>query len=257
MSRHKKLNIVSILLLLVLIILDVVADISIGWYLLLALFYISINTIGSFVLSAEFFLPVKSIGNNFGKRIAITFDDGPIHGQTERILKILDQYQVKAAFFCIGNRMVKNAELVKQLDEAGHIIGNHTYYHKSTIGFMSRKKIADELYETDQQGEKITGRKLRFFRPPYGVTNPMIAKAVTNGHYLTIGWSVRSFDTIIKDPGRLMKRVTGSLTSGDIILFHDYSESMIEILPACIEFAFKNGFEIVRLDELLNETPYR
>jgi peptidoglycan/xylan/chitin deacetylase (PgdA/CDA1 family) len=244
-------------MLIALIILDVQVDIYFGWYLFLLLIYISICAIGSFILSAEIFLPVKTKGDNSGKKIAITFDDGPIIGQTDRILSILEKHKVRAAFFCIGSRIQNNEKLFMQIDKAEHLVGNHSFYHKNTFGFLHKKRVCEELSATDSIIEKLLTKRPRFFRPPFGVTNPMIAAAVVDGNYQTIGWSNRSFDTVIKDSNKLFRRVTAAIKSGDVILFHDYSDSTIEMLPAFIQYVQEKGFEIVRLDELLNEKAYR
>ena len=84
----------------------------------------------------------------------------------------------------------------------------------------------------------------------------MVAKAVKKGGYKTIGWTIRSFDTFIKDSAVLMKRVTKSLKAGDVILFHDNGNTTLEILPALLDHVSKLGLKIVRLDELLNEKAY-
>ena len=227
------------------------------WYLAPVVVYVAVCAAFSFVMQAQFFLPAICRGINTGKRIAITFDDGPMAGPTDRLLDILEKYKIKSAFFCIGAHIARNKNLLRRIAGSGHVIGNHSYSHKPTFGFMSRGEVARELDATDRQIEEITGRRPRFFRPPFGVTNPMIAQAVEAGGYKTIGWSVRSFDTIIKDADKLLKRVTKPLAAGDIVLFHDYSDSMLDILPRFIEFARRTGFEIVPLDELLKEDAYR
>jgi peptidoglycan/xylan/chitin deacetylase (PgdA/CDA1 family) len=98
--------------------------------------------------------------------------------------------------------------------------------------------------------------KPRFFRPPYGVTNPNLARAIRKGSYVTMGWSVRSFDTITPDTEKLFNRVTKQLKGGDVILFHDYCESTIAILPRLLDHINNIGLKVVRLDELLNEKGY-
>ncbi len=218
--------------------------------------YLAIVTYGSAVLSAEFFVPVTYKGTASSGAIAITFDDGPIPGKTEKILEVLKFYNVQAAFFCIGNQVARHSTLVKQIHNDGHLLGNHSYWHKSTFDLQSTKKIQDELNATDIVIHDTIGFKPTFFRPPYGVTNPMVARAVINGGYKTIGWSFRSFDTISKDRQALFARVTKSLKSGDIVLFHDYCTITLEILPDFIAYAHKHGLKIVRLDQLLNEKAY-
>jgi peptidoglycan/xylan/chitin deacetylase (PgdA/CDA1 family) len=91
------------------------------------------------------------------------------------------------------------------------------------VRLASGATIGKELDDTDHAIYKTIGAKPAFFRPPYGVTNPMVASAVERGGYKTIGWSIRSFDTVIKDSKVLMERITGSLKGGDVILLHDYS----------------------------------
>ena len=121
---------------------------------------------------------------------------------------------------------------------------------------QSADKIARELKDTDTVIEKVIHKKPNFFRPPFGVTNPMVAEAVKRRGYKTIGWSIRSFDTMTKNGGVLLDRVTRSLKGGDVILFHDYSATTLEILPDFLEEVAKLGLKIVRVDELLKEKAY-
>ncbi|MFZ6009875.1 MAG: polysaccharide deacetylase family protein, partial [Bacteroidota bacterium] len=104
--------------------------------------------------------------------------------------------------------------------------------------------------------QKNIGFKPRYFRPPYGVTNPMVASAVKSLGYTTIGWSLRSFDTMYENSAALLKRVMSLVKGGDVILFHDYCDSTIEILPTVLMNIKKLGLKIVRVDDLLNEKPY-
>jgi peptidoglycan/xylan/chitin deacetylase (PgdA/CDA1 family) len=222
----------------------------------LAFLYIGIVTYGSAVLSMQFFLPVRYQGNRESNSVALTFDDGPIAGRTEEILRILELHGVSAAFFCIGNRVDANPELTRRIYESGHLIGNHSYWHRATFDLQSGATINDELTSTDNAILKAVGVKPALFRPPYGVSNPMVAWAVKKGGYKAIGWSVRSFDTVIKDSAVLMKRITKSLKGGDVILLHDYSNTTLEILPELLDHIKKVGLKIVRVDQLLNENAY-
>ncbi|MBA4055584.1 MAG: polysaccharide deacetylase family protein, partial [Marivirga sp.] len=127
---------------------------------------------------------------------------------------------------------------------------------KATFDLQTTGRIVKELVDTDQTILKAIGVKPRLFRPPYGVTNPMVASAVKKGGYKTIGWSIRSFDTVIKDSATLLERITKPLKGGDVILLHDYSNTTLEILPALLDHISKVGLKIVRVDELLNEKAY-
>jgi peptidoglycan/xylan/chitin deacetylase (PgdA/CDA1 family) len=256
MLKFRTVNILFGVVLVILIIADRSFDIPSIWYWIVVALYLGIVTYGTAVLSAQFFLPVKYKGDKASNSVALTFDDGPIAGKTDEILRILHSHGVHAAFFCIGNRVESNPELMKRIFESGHLIGNHSYWHRATFDLQSGASIGKELVETDHAIFKTIGAKPAFFRPPYGVTNPMVAAAVKRGGYKTIGWSVRSFDTVIKDSKVLMERITRSLKGGDVILLHDYSNTTLEILPALLDHIKKVGLKIVRVDQLLNEKAY-
>jgi peptidoglycan-N-acetylglucosamine deacetylase len=225
-------------------------------YIVPLILYAAIQAYGSIVLSAAFFIPVKYKASSSTKAIALSFDDGPVTEKTEKVLEILKAHQASAIFFCIGNHVSERPDLVKRIHAEGHLLGNHSYWHGKTFDLQSTGKIADELQETDAAIRKCIGFTPRFFRPPYGVTNPMVGAAVRSGNYVTVGWSIRSFDTVIKDSSRLLRRLTTRLKGGDIILFHDHSDSMLEILPAFLKHVSELGLKIVRIDELLNEKAY-
>jgi peptidoglycan/xylan/chitin deacetylase (PgdA/CDA1 family) len=207
-------------------------------------------------MSAQLFLPAKCKSNEATNTIAITFDDGPVGENTEKILSILKKRDVPAAFFCIGHRANNNTELLKRIHNEGHVIGNHSYWHGANFDLLPASRVEKELADTDAVIESCIGMRPLFFRPPYGVTNPMLAKAVKKRKYTVIGWSVRSFDTVSKDKTKLLKRVTGSLKAGDVILFHDYCRITLDILPDFLDQVSALGLKIVRIDELLKEKAY-
>jgi peptidoglycan-N-acetylglucosamine deacetylase len=256
MSRYTITNIIFFVLLTGALTIYSVFTISFYWIIALVAAYLTINLVGSFYLSASYFVRVTSSGSPNSGAISITFDDGPIMGKTEKILDVLNQYKVKAAFFCIGYRVQQNASLTTRIHSEGHLVGNHSYWHKNTFDWQSAKKISEELTETDTIIRKTTGRSPLFFRPPFGVTNPMVARAVSQKNYRVIGWSVRSFDTVIKNKKKLLQRITHKLKPGDVVVFHDYSDSMLAILPEFIAHVSTLGLKIVRLDELLQAKAY-
>jgi peptidoglycan-N-acetylglucosamine deacetylase len=254
MSRYFIVSVIFLVLLIVSASIDGIVAIPLYWYVGLVSVYVICTAVGAAVLSLGFYVPVRSKGDGGG--IAITFDDGPVEGKTDRILDILGEHNVSAGFFCIGQNAARNIGLLERIHREGHVVGNHSFYHRATFDLQSSPMITRELADTDGVLANVVGKRPRFFRPPYGVTNPMVAKAVKRRNYTVIGWSVRSFDTMIADPEKLLRRVTRSLRPGDIVLFHDYCESTIEILPAFLEHVKKLGLKVVRVDELLNEKPY-
>jgi peptidoglycan-N-acetylglucosamine deacetylase len=254
MSRYNIVSTIFLVLLISSLIIDGAVHIPMWWYVTIVVLYSIICAIGSIVLSLEFFTAVISRSQQDG--VALSFDDGPVEGKTEKVLDILKQFDATAAFFCIGNRVAANSALTKRISDEGHLIGNHSYYHRATFDLQSSTMIGKELSDTDIEIHKATGLRPRFFRPPYGVTNPMVAKAVRRRNYKVIGWSIRSFDTVISDPDKLFRRVTKPLKNGDIILFHDHCESTLNILPKLLEHIRKSGLKVVRIDQLIDEKGY-
>src|SRR5688572_25650017 len=170
MSRYFIVNAVFLVLLIPLLLVEGLGILNVPaiGYILLGVTYLAITTAGSIILSWQFFIPVKSSGVS-QQSIAITFDDGPIEGKTEKILEILEKQNIPSAFFCIGNRVDKNPVLVKRIHDEGHLIGNHSYWHAATFDLQLAGTIVKELSDTDASIFKVIGKKPKFFRPPYGV----------------------------------------------------------------------------------------
>ncbi len=211
---------------------------------------------GCYYIGSNFFIKVICSAKTNKKQIAISFDDGPAENFTPQILQILKEEQVKAAFFCIGNRIAGNEVLLKQLYEEDHIIGNHSFSHHFWFDLFSTKKVMADLSKMDNTINEVIGVQLKLFRPPYGVLNPNIKKAIIKGKYTTIGWNVRSMDTVIKDDKKLLNKITRSLKPGAIFLFHDTSNVTVTMLPTFIRWVKDNGYEIVRLDKMLHLQAY-
>jgi peptidoglycan/xylan/chitin deacetylase (PgdA/CDA1 family) len=146
--------------------------------------------------------------------------------------------------------------IVRQVIDEGHIIGNHSYSHSFWFDMLSGKKMLADLQQMDKEMERVTGLKPKLFRPPYGVTNPNVKKAIIHGHYTPIGWSVRSMDTVIKDEKKLLDKINNALAPGAVFLFHDTSVTTLKILPGFIQEVKNRGYHIVPLDKLLALKAY-
>ncbi|HAN18033.1 MAG TPA: polysaccharide deacetylase family protein [Bacteroidales bacterium] len=206
-------------------------------------------------ICSNLYVKSRCKGNNSEKKIALTFDDGPDAEITSEILGLLDQYNAKATFFCTGKSIEKNRELLKDIDKRGHAIGNHTYSHSYGKNMFSAKRLKDDIQNNQDLIYETIGKKVKLFRPPFGVTNPPIAKAIKNFNFIVIGWSLRSFDTIHK-PEQVIQKVIKKVKPGDIILFHDNRLNTIEILKTVLEFLQSKNYGMVRVDELLNIAAY-
>jgi peptidoglycan/xylan/chitin deacetylase (PgdA/CDA1 family) len=207
-------------------------------------------------VGSNFFIKIVCSATTDKKEIAISFDDGPATNYTSEILQLLKQDNIKATFFCIGNRIAGNENILKEIKDEGHIIGNHSYSHHFWFDMYSAQKMLDDLKQMDHEMEKVTGIRPKLFRPPYGVTNPNLTKAIIKGEYTPVGWSVRSMDTVIKDEKKLLDKINRSLKPGAVFLFHDTSKTTLNVLPEFIKEVKSKGYQIIPLDKLLHLNPY-
>ena len=224
-----------------------------GWLLLI---YVSVLFCGSYFIRMGFFMKSICSAKTSEKVIALSFDDGPAGKKTARMLDILKDNNVEAAFFCIGKNMPDNEDILKRIINEGHIVGNHSNSHDRLFDLYSSKKMLNELELTSQTCQEITGLYPRFFRPPYGVTNPNLKKAVLDGGFISIGWSIRSYDTVIGNEELLLARILARLKPGAILLLHDTSESTLKILPRLLKEISNRGYKMRRLDKMINLNPY-
>jgi peptidoglycan-N-acetylglucosamine deacetylase len=256
MLNFRNTNIFFIALLAVLIGVHVQYGLPIYVYCLLLIAYSLIVFWGCYNVGSNFFIKIVCRANTDKKEIAISFDDGPVINYTKEILGILNAEKVEATFFCIGNRIAGNEHILKQVQEDGHIIGNHSYSHHFWFDMYSAKKMQQDLKQMDEEMQRVTGLKPKLFRPPYGVTNPNVKKAIIKGGYTPVGWSVRSMDTIIKDENKLLNKIKAGIEPGAVFLFHDTSKTTLHVLPQFIQEVKKRGYNIVPLDKLLDLQPY-
>lgn len=213
--------------------------------------YTGILTWGSFDIRQNFFLKSVTKRNNPpGKFVALTFDDGPTE-ITEDFLDLLQKFNAHATFFCIGKQIELYTEVLKKTISGGHEIGNHTYSHSNSTGFFGTKKMMNEILLADQAIFNAAGIQTKLYRPPFGVTNPNIASAVKQLGKTSIGWNVRSLDTVLKNEKKIAGRILRKTTPGSIILMHDTSEKSLRALEILLLNLQKENYQIVTVSELL------
>jgi len=256
MLNFRNTNIFFIALLAVLIGLHIQYGLPVFIYLVWFITYSLVIFWGCCTVSSNFFINIICKANTDKKEIAISFDDGPAENYTPEILSVLGAANIKATFFCIGNRIAGNEKILQQLLADGHLVGNHSYSHDFWFDMHAAKKMQADLAMMDAEMQRVTGIKPKLFRPPYGVTNPNLAKAIRKGGYTPVGWSVRSMDTVIKDEHQLLEKVNAGIAPGAVFLFHDTSKTTFNMLPAFIEEVKKRGYNIIPLDKLLALQPY-
>lgn len=245
MFQHKTISIFCLLI--------VIALIAFGHYwglLIVAIVWIGLTSWGAFDIRLGYFVPTINFKKTSNNKIAITFDDGPTEF-TPEFLDLLTKYDAKATFFCIGKQIEKHPDIFRRIHAEGHQIGNHSYSHSNSFGFFSSEKIKKELQKTDLLIQEITGEKNHYFRPPFGVTNPHIAKAIKELKHQVIGWNIRSLDTVIEDENKILKRITKKLKSGSIILLHDTSDKTVNVLEQLLLTLQRENYQIVTIGKLL------
>ncbi len=230
---------------------------AVSWFFpaALTLAYLGLLAMGAGRIAWRFFIPSLISGPRGSREIALSFDDGPA-AYTADILDILRLEAVPAAFFTIGHRAAAEPEMLRRWEAEGHLIGNHSYSHSFNFDWKSPSAMIRELQDTNAVIEAATGRRPKLFRPPYGVTNPSLAKALRRSGMISVGWSLRSFDTGARDPQALVRRILGRVKGGDVILLHDSMQITAAVLTALIQGCREKGFTFVRLDKLLRLEPY-
>lgn len=249
-------NIVFISLLLLSAAAEIVYSIPFYVYIILAVLYSSLLFYGCYYVGSNYFIPIVCSAKTDKKVVALSFDDGPIAENTLQILQLLKDSSAEAAFFFIGNRIAENKIILKQAYDEGHLIGNHTFSHHFWFDMFSAKTMLADMRLMDKAMNNVIGKTPKLFRPPYGVTNPNLKKAIIQGNYIPIGWSIRSMDTVIKDEKKLLNKVVSKMKPGAVFLFHDSSDATVAILPTLIKHIRANGYEIIRLDKMLNLQGY-
>ncbi len=229
--------------------------ISLYFILPILAFYTLINVLGSINIQWNYFINSLNSKNTDEKIIALTFDDGPDPEVTPILLDVLKKHNSVATFFCIGQKVNNYKEIVQSITKYGHIIGNHTYYHSHYFDLLSATRMRKEIDLTNNDIYKITGLRPKLFRPPYGVTNPSLAKALKRTMMTSIGWSLRSLDTV-KSKDQVMEKLKQNTKSGDVVLFHDTRKYTPELIDEYIGWLDQNGYKIVSLNQLFNIKVY-
>lgn len=258
MLKFKNVNIITATLIIILIVINVyIIAIPKVLFFLLAFVWLFLTTIGSFNITWNYHIDAVNKNSSIPeKKIAITFDDGPNEIYTPQVLDLLKKYNATATFFCIGKHAEQHPIILKRIVSEGHLIGNHSYTHPNHFGFYNTQQVLGEIQKTNKLVEKITGKKMNYFRPPFGVTNPSIAKAINNTKHITFGWNIRSLDTVIKSEQKIINRITKKVPPGSILLLHDSHDRIIPVLEQLLLFLKQHNYQTISLEKLSNTKAY-
>lgn len=199
-------------------------------------------------LSGKRELPIYSVMRE-DKVIAISFDAAWGGDKTEAILDILDQYEVKTTFFLVDIWARRFPELVKEIASRGHEIGNHSTKHPH-MSKLSEAQIIEELKVMSDNAQLLTGTRPTLFRPPYGDYNDRVISVSRAQGYEAVQWSVDSLDWKNRGKDEIVRRAT-RVSPGDIVLFHNDSQYIVEALPDVLESYKTNGYSVVPVSDIL------
>lgn len=215
------------------------------------LVFSAILLIGVFRIQFNYF--TKSIHRTNSDLCLLTFDDGPNEEFTPIILEILRRNRVGAIFFVIGAKAELNNKLFQQIITEGHLVGNHTYSHFNSFAFKSKATIDIEVGKAENV---LNINSSSLFRSPIGIINPIISRVLKQRKLRSIGWSLRSLDTVNSNRNKLLNRLQRKVKKGDIILLHDNLKVTAEIIETFILQAQKDGIKFASpsdLNNILNE----
>ena len=219
-------------------------------YLFCFILFSAVVIWGSFDIQLRYFVNSFTHKRTKIKEVALTFDDGPTEF-TPKFLDLLKENNTKATFFCIGKQIEKYPEIFQRIIAEGHSVGNHTYSHANNTGFLSTSKMIEEIEKCDEIMLKFGNIKTNLYRPPFGVTNPNIAKAIRKKNKKSIGWNVRSLDTVIDNEKKIYHRITRNLQKGSVILLHDTSEKTYKVLVELLLFLEREKYSTFTIDSTI------
>ena len=208
-------------------------------------------------------IPVKASGRedvvyswkSAGKKIALTFDDGPHPTQTPEILDILEEYGIRATFFVIGQNAEWYGDCLKMVYEAGHEIGNHTYLH-ANLKESPPQKIREEILEAENALLQIGDQRPKVLRPPGGLYDEEVCDTARALDYDIILWTIDTLDWAHTPSEEIVRKVLGNIRCGDIILCHDFvggapsptPEALRQFIPELL----RQDFDFVTVSELIH-----
>ncbi len=189
------------------------------------------------------------------KKIALTFDDGPHESYTQEILGILKKHGIRATFFIIGENAERYPDRIQTIAKDGHELGNHTYTHAS-VNKLSPEELAQQLEDTSRVLERLTGKRPTVFRPPFGAYNDRCVEQITALGYRCVLWSQDSRDWQLPPVQQIISSMEAKITTGDILLFHDFNrensptpKALEELIPKLLA----SGYQFVTVSELFSQ----
>ena len=196
------------------------------------------------------------------KEVALTFDDGPDHLWTPRVLDILAHYQLKATFMCVGQMVKYNPSVLERMVAEGHTIGNHSWDHPYFTK-IPLSAVQEQVERTTEQIEAVVGLKPRLVRPPYGAVNEDVIRTLGEAGNEIVLWDVDSWDWKGLSGPQVARNILGHVTPGSVVLQHcagslgDTLKGSVEALPYVIEVLQEQKYTFSTIPEMFHLSAYR
>jgi peptidoglycan/xylan/chitin deacetylase (PgdA/CDA1 family) len=186
------------------------------------------------------------------KRIALTFDDGPDMSTTPALLTLLNDHEIPATFFLLGEKVAENASVFKDVESHEHTFAVHGFRHSNHL-FYTRRALRDSIQKTEDVMRTFDLQPINLFRPPYGSFNPFHASKLKRIGYRGVMWTAHLRDWRPQPIQTLEARMRRAFRDGSIVLIHDGSKSQVQavmkVLPRLVENARERGFQFVSLSD--------
>src|ERR1700693_5379514 len=154
------------------------------------------------------------------RQIALTYDDGPNDPHTLRLLEVLARHGVQATFFLIGRYVQQRPEIAREIIQAGHVVGNHTFRHP-LLTFKSEAEIRQELSQCRSALQEAVGQHSNLFRPPFGGRRPAVLRVARDLGLEPVMWNVTGYDWNAPPAAVIERKVAKQIRGGNVILLHD------------------------------------
>lgn len=193
--------------------------------------------------------------------VSLTFDDGPDPAVTPQVLDLLDRYDAKASFFCIGARAAAHPALVAEIVRRGHSVENHSFSHPHAFSFYGWRALAREVDTAQDAIAAAGGRRPQFFRAPAGFRSPLLEPILARRGLRYVSWTRRGFDTRARNAAAVLRRLTRRIAAGDVLLLHDRKgrergEALVlTVLSALLPLLRERGLASVSLPAAFSDEP--
>ena len=196
------------------------------------------------------------------KKLALTYDDGPNDPHTLRLLEVLAKHDVCATFFLIGRYVQQRPEIAREIVQAGHVIGNHTFSHPNLI-LASAAQARAELENCERALNDAVGEHSRLFRPPFGGRRPVTLRIARSLGLEPVMWNVTGWDWNAKPAEYVERKIAGRIRGGDVILLHDGGHAefgadrsqTVRASDLLITRYQAKGYEFVTIPEMMEHAP--